>query len=89
MAACVLYFGTPYNWMFTQSLTRTQHGALDPNIMFSQIKLKYGITRIMDFGHGHPVCDGIRAAKKLCPIDTAMGAAAARPTSMPTSAIKC
>ena len=67
----VFSIGTPYNWMFTQSLTRTQHGALDPNMMFSQIKLKYGITRIMDFGMDTLyVMD--RDSEALV-IDTAMG----------------
>ena len=67
----VFSIGTPYNWMFTQSLTRTQHGALDPNMMFSQIKLKYGITRIMDFGMDTLyVMD--RGSEALV-IDTAMG----------------
>ena len=67
----VFSIGTPYNWMFTQSLTRTQHGALDPNLMFSQIKLKYGITRIMDFGMDTLyVMD--RGSEALV-IDTAMG----------------
>lgn len=67
----VYSIGTPYNWMFTQTLARTEHGKLDPFMMFSHRAIKYGITEVMDFGMDKLyVID--RGGEALI-IDTAMG----------------
>ena len=78
--------GTPYNWMFTQSLTRTQHGKLNPNMMFSHYPVKYNITRVMDFGMDTLwVLDLGKEAWSLTP----PWAAPAQQTFMPTCGKTC
>ena len=67
----VYSIGTPYNWMFTQSLARTEHGKLDPSMMFSHFGVKYGITRVMDFGMD--TLWVLDQGKEVLLIDTAMG----------------
>lgn len=67
----VYSIGTPYNWMFTQSLTRTNHGELDPFMMFSHQQLKYGITEVMDFGMDKLYV--LDQGSEALIIDTAMG----------------
>jgi len=71
----VYSIGTPYNWMFTQSLTRTQHGKLNPNMMFSHYPVKYNITRVMDFGMD--TLWVLDLGKEALVIDTAMGGSGA------------
>lgn len=71
----VYSIGTPYNWMFTQSLTRTEHGKLNPNMMFSHFQVKYGITRVMDFGMD--TLWVLDQGKEVLLIDTAMGGSGA------------
>lgn len=61
--------------MFTQSLTRTQHGKLNPNMMFSHYPVKYNITRVMDFGMD--TLWVLDAGKEALVIDTAMGGSGA------------
>jgi glyoxylase-like metal-dependent hydrolase (beta-lactamase superfamily II)/poly(3-hydroxybutyrate) depolymerase len=63
--------GTSYNWLFEQSLERTENGTIDPSMTFSSEKFSDVLTRVNDYYLGNIwVIDG---GDQAAVIDTGMG----------------
>ena len=43
------HFEVIYNWMFQQSLTRTEHGKIDPTTLFTTYNLGDGVKEVWDY----------------------------------------
>lgn len=75
LADRVYSIGTPYNWLFAQSLTKTQNGTIDPSMTFTTeaISDELGITSVWDYELGKIYVINPDKTKNAVLIDTAMG----------------
>lgn len=62
---------TAYNWMFQQSLEKTENGTIDPSMTFTSQKFSDVLTRVNDYYLGNIWV--IDAGDEAVVIDTAMG----------------
>lgn len=75
LADRVYSIGTPYNWLFAQSLEKTQNGTIDPSMTFTSetISEELGITSVWDYELGKIYVINPSTSKNAVLIDTAMG----------------
>ena len=75
LADRVYGIGTPYNWLFAQSLAKTQNGAIDPSMTFTSetISEEKGITAVWDYELGKIYVINPDKTKNAVLVDTAMG----------------
>ena len=75
LADRVYGIGTPYNWLFAQSLAKTQNGTIDPSMTFTTetVDPALGITSVWDYELGKIYVINPDKTKNAVLIDTAMG----------------
>ena len=73
LADRVYSIGTPYNWLFAQSLAKTQNGTIDPSMTFTTEAIAEGITAVWDYELGKIYVINPDTSKNAVLIDTAMG----------------
>ncbi len=67
----VYSIGTPYNWLFSQDLARTDHGKNAPNMMFTHKVLNDNVTEIRDYDLDRLYV--VDFGKEVLVVDSAMG----------------